>query len=165
MNQTSKIQFPFLQFLLLLLAITLQYKVSLAQQTNINPSSVHPPPSTVHRSSSTISNLRTKTFYLDKNKPIDTLQLDTLTVVPNSVSLSLRSFATSATKNIEYQVSNNKLILKSNLNFLTRNDLPDSLTVTYRVFPSNFEKNSLPQRPQPNLALRWQLPQFRLSIE
>ncbi|MEZ4883186.1 MAG: hypothetical protein R3E32_00525 [Chitinophagales bacterium] len=77
LKQTSNIQIYFLKITLFLLAITLQFKASLAQEIN--------KPSTVGRQSSTLFNLRTKTLYFNKNQQSDTLQLDTLTIVPNSI--------------------------------------------------------------------------------
>ncbi|MFK7908576.1 MAG: hypothetical protein AB8B69_25830, partial [Chitinophagales bacterium] len=64
------------------MVITLQFKVSFAQETKTLKK-----PSTVNRSPSTVSNLRTKTLCFNQNQASDSLQLDTLSIVPNSIKI------------------------------------------------------------------------------
>ncbi|MGB0932622.1 MAG: hypothetical protein ACPGVB_17690, partial [Chitinophagales bacterium] len=81
-NQHIITQKHFVKVILFLIAITLQFKVSVAQQTDSLKA-----PSVVNRPPSTVSNLRTKTLYLNKNQQADTIKLDTLTIVPNSIKI------------------------------------------------------------------------------
>ena len=116
--------------------------MSFAQETNVTTNS-----STVTRPPSTVSNLRTKTLYLNKNKPIDTLQLDSLTIVPNSLKIQYpNNQAIPQSHNPRIQQFNNSTII-------IQNSKLDSIKIIYRVFPYNFEAKTT--HKDPNQILRY----------
>lgn len=85
-----------------------------------------------------ITNLRTHTFAL----PTDTLQIDTLSLVPNSVKVLLLRAQTPADSNtysIQYETA--RLIWKTK-------PRPDSIKVQYRVFPYLFTQTASHKNPK-----------------
>lgn len=79
--------------------------------------------------SQTISNLRKKTIAFNN----DTLTLDTVSIIPNSVIIQTKDgiFLHDSTYSIDPATA--QLIIKTNLQ-------EDSLVITYRTFPYNFDK-------------------------
>jgi len=81
-----------------------------------------------------LSNKRVKTLSLQAS----TVQLDTLTIIPNSVSIFLaKADSTSTTEKLD---SSQFQIRNDSIQFFTKTDSTQLLTVRYRVFPFNLAK-------------------------